>query len=69
MDIKRFSDVLRNEIMIHAKELKSVKALIDGKLVRQRTSSIYIPITIDSYNVMTQHQLVCHRFDIKLLRN
>lgn len=33
-DIKRFSDVLHNEIMVCAKELKGVKALIDGKLVR-----------------------------------
>ncbi|KAH6837934.1 oxidoreductase [Perilla frutescens var. hirtella] len=33
LDSKRFSDVIRNEIMVHAKELKGVKALIDGKLV------------------------------------
>ncbi|KAG6400404.1 hypothetical protein SASPL_137235 [Salvia splendens] len=32
-DIKIFSDALRNEIMVCAKELKGVKALIDGKLV------------------------------------
>ncbi|XP_042017649.1 protein odr-4 homolog isoform X2 [Salvia splendens] len=31
-DIKIFSDALRNEIMVCAKELKGVKALIDGKL-------------------------------------
>ncbi|XP_057794220.1 uncharacterized protein LOC131010624 [Salvia miltiorrhiza] len=32
-DIKIFSDALRNEVMVCAKELKGVKALIDGKLV------------------------------------
>ncbi|XP_042046800.1 protein odr-4 homolog [Salvia splendens] len=32
-DIKIFSDALRNEIMVCAKELKGAKALIDGKLV------------------------------------
>lgn len=34
LDIKRFSDVLRDEIIVHAKELAGAKALIDGKLVR-----------------------------------
>ncbi|KAI3465177.1 hypothetical protein Pfo_021840 [Paulownia fortunei] len=34
-DIKRFSDLLRDEIMVHAKELTGAKALINGKLVAE----------------------------------
>lgn len=35
LDIKRFSDVLRSEITVHAKELSGAKALINGKLVTE----------------------------------
>lgn len=36
LNIKRFSDVIRDEIMVHTKELTGAKALINGKLVRPR---------------------------------
>ncbi|KAL3845749.1 hypothetical protein ACJIZ3_003152 [Penstemon smallii] len=35
LNAKRFADVLRDEIMIHAKELTSAKALINGKLMTE----------------------------------
>ncbi|KAL6511613.1 hypothetical protein OROGR_021210 [Orobanche gracilis] len=38
-DIRRFSDVLRDEIMVHAKELAVAKVLINGKLVLCRLDS------------------------------
>ncbi|GER30022.1 oxidoreductase [Striga asiatica] len=39
-DIRRFSDVLRDEMMVHAKELTVAKALIDGKLVAEDDHSV-----------------------------
>lgn len=33
LDVRRFVDVLRDGIMIHAKELAGAKALINGKVV------------------------------------
>ncbi|CAA0806801.1 oxidoreductase- zinc-binding dehydrogenase family protein [Striga hermonthica] len=39
-DIRRFSDVLRDEMMVHAKELTVAKALIDGKLVAEDDLSV-----------------------------
>ncbi|XP_073282072.1 uncharacterized protein [Primulina huaijiensis] len=35
LDVKRFADVLRDGIMIHAKELAGAKALINGKVVTE----------------------------------
>ncbi|KAL3617846.1 hypothetical protein CASFOL_038167 [Castilleja foliolosa] len=39
-DIRRFSDVLRDEIMFNAKELTVAKALINGKLVAEDDPSV-----------------------------
>ncbi|KAL8494717.1 hypothetical protein ACS0TY_025520 [Phlomoides rotata] len=40
LNIKRFSDVIRDEIMVHTKELTGAKALIDGKLVAEDDASL-----------------------------